>query len=758
MASEGGQHDENTHWSASHIAQSDSAHQDLSIEPSAGASMGSERGNTPHRLASTMASQNGSCRRARSVKEQQLIARGRNLLRAYQSKRSGKGETSAAMCFVPTESRVDAGSLNGIKSVWHAQTNGFDFGHEEKAPETQGTPSVSVDWHELIDQQSQSVKLSHELEGKLEQLWAVLWAESAGLLSPHTALLRGTITELMAQKREVDVQIDSATATVRKELKNGPQQTGSARLSHEEVQRLVTQETLKLQSELETARSTIAELTTKSAAHHFERNGITKGHGSNGVVRQSPLTRTDANGLNELEQEVERLHVELQEKDELLVSLRTSLEHVVQDHGKLDRDLRKARSVIERLEIEKSQMEKAASDKRTLLRRAYTVKTKQLDQLCNNIELPASWERVTDENGIVYYRQNDRACGPELEDPRVEVAAKLLGAAPASPSPQSSPRSASGRMEQGAHASARNSVASSFDSSVSCEEFSVPPDDGTKHAVDDFETPLPEGWEMRVTTAGSVFFVNRNTHITTWKDPRTLKGSKKGSGRAKRWSADAASNGGLRIEIPSARRASVGDRGVFNGEPTNSDNGSSHFDVVFEEKGPIGIHFQANVPDASATVRRLLPDMAAARTEMIQPYDRLVAVNKNSVATAPFRHVMLLLQGGLRPLTLTFVRDMLRRSNGSDSIESMTEALVEGLDEELVVDFDISDAAPDARWDDSNGQDHVDLDTRRRSSAASSVGSSVPAEDYSISDRIITNLFSMFWTSPEPVQSQVETV
>ena len=34
------------------------------------------------------------------------------------------------------------------------------------------------------------------------------------------------------------------------------------------------------------------------------------------------------------------------------------------------------------------------------------------------------------------------------------------------------------------------------------------------------ETPLPPGWEMRLTQDGRMYFVDHNTRSTTFQDPR----------------------------------------------------------------------------------------------------------------------------------------------------------------------------------------------------------------------------------------------
>lgn len=39
-------------------------------------------------------------------------------------------------------------------------------------------------------------------------------------------------------------------------------------------------------------------------------------------------------------------------------------------------------------------------------------------------------------------------------------------------------------------------------------------------AVTDQHSSLPRGWEQRTTPAGRVYYINHNTRITTWNDPR----------------------------------------------------------------------------------------------------------------------------------------------------------------------------------------------------------------------------------------------
>ncbi|CAI5719230.1 unnamed protein product [Peronospora effusa] len=182
------------------------------------------------------------------------------------------------------------------------------------------------------------------------------------------------------------------------------------------------------------------------------------------------------------------------------------------------------------------------------------------------------------------------------------------------------------------------------------------------------------------------------------------------------------------------------------------DDGVQYIDVVFGERGPIGIHFQANVPDSGATVRSLLPDMAAAKMDVLEPYDELVAVNKNAVDSAPFRHVMLLLQGGLRPLTLTFKRDLNHSRRPMSPVpaapSSDGEASLVGksdVDEEIVFDEGTV----------------VDLEKLRVPVASCQIPAASEAsdeEDMNVADKIITNIFSLFWKPPETTEEEVQAV
>lgn len=44
---------------------------------------------------------------------------------------------------------------------------------------------------------------------------------------------------------------------------------------------------------------------------------------------------------------------------------------------------------------------------------------------------------------------------------------------------------------------------------------------GTTRAPE--EEPLPPGWERAVDAKGRTYYIDHNTHTTTWKDPRATK-------------------------------------------------------------------------------------------------------------------------------------------------------------------------------------------------------------------------------------------
>ncbi|GLD92189.1 hypothetical protein PINS_up000722 [Pythium insidiosum] len=724
----------------------------------------------------------------RSPSEQMLIARGRDLLTTYQRKKLEQHEMLKEMCFSSTMRQepivvdigLSVGSLaNGVISYAtdidksRDQPTVKSLAHDEPSRSSAAPSSIpaSTAQHRLY---AQNTELLNALERQLNKLWELMRGED--MESSHAlAPIRQGISQLLQQKRVLEATLAQQFARGPIEESGGDPTDPSDEMSPRTNGVTMASRTSALQRELNDAKAHIVELNNQLSESRAQWNDHT-GTASSAQLNSHNHDGVLSNGRRVERDELRRLYDQLQEKEELLQSLRLSLERVVSDEDKLQQQLRRARSEIERLSSEKSQVEKAASDKRTLLRRAYAVKAKQLDQLCRAFDLPPSWERVTDENGIIYFRRNDRACAPELEDPRVSCVLEHIAKTTGPPSP----RSAAGRMENTVTSPMLSATrkrgswsSSSFDSTVSCDDIPVPPpDDGVPHHVEDFETPLPEGWEMRVTTGGSVFFVNRDTNVTTWRDPRSGKRSAANTvEKERRRSSPVAS---LRVEIPRdpfvtddirRRSFSVGDVAHSSAKAQAGDHDAlpsrlQRFDVVFEERGPIGIHFQANHPDAGATVRRLLPRMAAARSEKIEVFDRLVAVNQHDVGSATFRHIMLLLQGGLRPLTLTFERGT-RKTRRVSSVEgdvgrrSLSHTSSGGVIRDQAV---FSEQDPDAPSRDRTSSAASNDSDDSSYSSSSVTSSSIRDEDLTIADRIITNVFSLFWTPPEHLGSQVQTV
>lgn len=449
---------------------------------------------------------------------------------------------------------------------------------------------------------------------------------------------------------------------------------------------------------------------------------------------------------------------ELAGKSDLILAL----EQARQAREQLELELKQSHATIDHLEAECIRREKAAGDKQARFQHALFVKTAQVDQLCKDIPVPAAWERFVDEDEVTYYRPTQSSGPPELEDPRVAIVLTKLKAAPLSFSSRSTAgritwhekqRSASTPQPHQFH---RGSAAESW-----CEEIEAPPDH--KHKITDFETRLPHGWEMRVTAAGYVFFVNRYTNLTTWTDPRKvvqrLQQQHEAATAASNNETDPAAKAATteiakRLRSISLDGFSLSKRTQSEDESKAEDSDKMHrFDVVFHEPCSIGIHFQANIPDAGATVRRVLPDMAAARANQLLPFDRLVAVNKNPVDAASFRHVMLLLQGGLRPLTLRFERDPMALQRNVDEEEHH-------LDEELICD-EVESLSSNPQDVGGNTETSDSVRERRHSSIEIEQDTQHlpvrPApetpEDLTVADKIITNLFSLFWTPPDPTHA-----
>ena len=341
--------------------------------------------------------------------------------------------------------------------------------------------------------------------------------------------------------------------------------------------------------------------------------------------------------IEQLETENQRLEQELAAAHEKITQLEHS-DQVKQLENQVDEEKKATREALNEINIVKARLLPVIS-----------VKQQELDSLLANRAIPSEWTRNMDDDGVVYYMNNEQNV---LEDPRMHPTNPIGETRSKSPNQFDSQQ-----KEPLPHYEQDQKPGSNS------ELEKVPSATGPMTPVEDFESPLPSGWEMRVTGEGRVFFVDHNVRKTTWNDPRQQRQER--------------------------RRQSIEDR---------------LYDVVFSERGPLGVHFQSNQPDAGALVKRVLPDSAAEKSRQIQSNDQLVAVNDHSISTSPFSHVMMLLKGGLRPLKLTFQR-------GTNTQEA---AFLKERGDSLVV---------------------LDGPARQRS--------------LTVSDQIITSVFSLFWPTPE---------
>ncbi|RLN86210.1 hypothetical protein BBJ28_00024271, partial [Nothophytophthora sp. Chile5] len=615
-------------------------------------------------------------------------------------------------------------------------------------PVPKSTKTSEKSWNDFVQLLRTNGRTMDAVDAQLAEIWGALVEADEQARGPQSSvsLLSRGVTELLQQKREAETAIAKFTEVL------GSRVFLTGKMADDAVQFVSNH--LKL--ELEASQALVERVKTERSAYKSAEAKARRG--VNGT-----------NGGRALEGE-KLLRQQLLEKDE---------------------QLQASGAAVEKLKEQLVQQEQAAVDRQELLERALDVKWREIDALCRDIALPEAYERVINEHGVVYFKKTDG--DDELEDPRVQVAieqriattASTAAAAAASgvASADSSRAASNGKLQRPRLASSRardfaaadNVMRRSFSTphiSRDCDVFEdihVPPDDGRKHTIDDFATPLPAGWEMRVTASGAVFFFNKYTTTTTWTDPRLLGTSTSAaSPRYFHQKPQLRDSIATTVESRPSRSSSIAANTDRPHSPaTENQAGVQFFDVAFKEHGPIGIHFQANVPDSGATVRRLLPDMAAADTGVLEPYDELVAVNKTAVDSAPFRHVMLLLQGGLRPLTLTFRRDLKRVHHlmpptaASDArggeAHSMNESDSLGLDldEEVLLDEGVEGGSQELRVPATAPVlSHSQLQSQGHTQLTGAEGEE---EDLTVADVIITNIFSLFWRPPEST-GEVQTV
>ncbi|GMF17102.1 unnamed protein product [Phytophthora fragariaefolia] len=592
-------------------------------------------------------------------------------------------------------------------------------------------------WTDFMQLLKTNGRMMDVVDAQLAEIWGELVSAQQKLRGhqPLVDKLSESVALLLQQKREAEVAIAKLAEVL------GSRVFLVGKLSDDAVQFVSNQLRLELE-----ASETLVERVKDEKVTYKE-----------GVIA---VLRADEENSSA---EIEKLRQQLKEKDAQLEA---------------------SQAAVAKLNDQLARQKESAADTQAQFERAMDVKLREIDALCSDVDLPLDYERVKTTEGVACYRRNGDDGSNELEDPRVQIVLqRRLTAAADAVYKESDPAtgeitiSTSTRRTRGVSAIARdyaapdNVMRRSFstphihhDNNI-VEDIHVPPDDGRKHTIDDFSTPLPAGWEMRVTASGAVFFFNKYTTTTTWTDPRLLGTAPTSSSQENTASQQkplARNSSDTNAESrPSRANSTVVNTDLPPPPPptVEEDDNAEYLDVVFEDVGPIGIHFQANVPDAGATVRSLLPDMAAAKKGVLEPYDELVAVNKNAVDSAPFRHVMLLLQGGLRPLTLTFKRDLNRPqsdmppllnpplSDGGASLASVSEVSDTHLDEEVVIDEGTV----------------VDLEQLRVPVVPpNQLNHSEPAgsgeeEDLNVADVIITNLFSLFWKPPETT-GEVQTV
>lgn len=299
------------------------------------------------------------------------------------------------------------------------------------------------------------------------------------------------------------------------------------------------------------------------------------------------------------------------------------------------------------------------------------IKSEQLEKLLERFPIPSGWTREPVEDPhmklVSFLTPEDQT---SLEDPRLSLALS-------STCWNNTQEPGHHHLPQYEHSNTHAPTSQDIEKVPSLRGVPL-------ERVEDFESPLPPGWEMRVANQGQVFFVDHVSRKTTWKDPRSSQ------------------------------------------PPEQRPIPSTSLTVTFTARGPLGIHFEANVPlDQGARVKSIIPGKAAAKlTTTIQPGYQLMAVNDRQIEMAPFRHIMMLLQGGLRPLHLTFHRP-------------------EGFQLEQT-----SVGAPEREERTS-----VPRPSRLVSPSIIAQEEAPEEENMNFADQLLSTLFGFFWTVPEPDES-----
>ncbi|OWZ17844.1 hypothetical protein PHMEG_0008152 [Phytophthora megakarya] len=350
-------------------------------------------------------------------------------------------------------------------------------------------------WTDFMKLLKHNGRMMDMVDEQLAEIWGELVSDDEKARGPQTSVekLSEAVTQLLQQKREAEIAIAKLAEVL------GSRVFLTGKMTDDAVQFVSNQ----LRMELEASQTLVEKV--KMEKHSYQKENVPAVNGRS---------------------------------DEIAKFLRQEL----QDQGE---QLQASQAAVAKLKDQLLRQQESAANKQEQFERALDVKLREIDALCSHVELPGDYERVKTIEGVTCYRKSDDGDN-ELEDPRVPIAIQQRSAAVAATlvdavnkentavsgevvSSENAPRARGISAMARDYAAPDNIMRRSFstphishDSNV-FEDIHVPPDDGRKHTIEDFSTPLPAGWEMRVTASGAVFFFNKYTTTTTWTDPRLLE-------------------------------------------------------------------------------------------------------------------------------------------------------------------------------------------------------------------------------------------
>ena len=410
----------------------------------------------------------------------------------------------------------------------------------------ENSQNITWSWEEMVNGHIQSGQLLDSIERNIYKLLEVMMYSSNGMKtasasSSHLAApVVQNLRHLIRQKQQLEENIMHALhgfgppLIVENDKQNGKSEECINWISQPQISRFVENQTDSLQQQLSSAKNEIHDMHIKLNAYKTQliamqhlSNNEQQNMPQNGKIIVMESAKANIASSNLIHQR--KLENELQEKEELLRALRSTVDHVAKDRSVLESQIKTQNMQIQHLEIE--------SQKLRQMLQSNSKKIQQIPKSQNN-------ERDFDESKRSTEQLEINHVNPQATDAAENYSLELIDIAQISET--------------------------------------VPEDDGSpSHRVEDFETPLPSGWEMRVTATGDVFFVHQLTRRTTWSDPRTSNQPKP--------------------ELDSIP--------IQNAEI---------YCVEFEESGPIGLLFQANIPDKGASVRQVVDGMSAATSGKVK--------------------------------------------------------------------------------------------------------------------------------------------